>query len=151
MIIQSLENLSTISRKILKKIGKEDCILLFGEIGVGKTTFVRNFINLLQKKNSLKQTEVLSPTFNILYEYKIKNYNVLHYDLYRIKKKMEIDRLGIFDHEKKTVKIVEWPNLIRTQSNERLEIYLEYTKNDTSRKIKIKGFGKWKNFRIDAV
>ena len=151
MIIKSLKNLPDISKKILKKIKREDCILLFGEIGVGKTTFVRSLINQLQKNNSLKQTEVLSPTFNILYEYKIKNYNIMHYDLYRLKKKGEVEQLGIFDNSQKTIKIVEWPNLIKARLRNKLEIYLEYTKNNNSRKIKIKGFGKWKNFKIDEI
>ena len=73
MIIKSLDHLKLLSNKIADKISKKDCILLIGEIGVGKTTFTRNFINYLQKKNEIKQTEVLSPTFNLLYEYEIKN------------------------------------------------------------------------------
>ena len=68
MIIKSLGHLDKISKKISKKIEMGDCIFLIGEIGVGKTTFTRNFINYLQNREGVKETEVLSPTFNLLYE-----------------------------------------------------------------------------------
>ena len=67
MIIKSLDQLKQISLKIIKKISKQDCILLFGEIGVGKTTLTRAIINNLQNQNKQIETEVLSPTFNIVY------------------------------------------------------------------------------------
>ena len=73
MIIKSLDQLDQISQKIIEKINKQDCILLFGEIGVGKTTLTRGIINNLQIQNKINETEVLSPTFNIVYEYEVKN------------------------------------------------------------------------------
>ena len=96
MIVKSLDHLNSISAKISKKLEKGDCIFLIGEIGVGKTTFTRYLINNLQKNKGLKETEVLSPTFNLLYEYDIKDLKIMHYDLYRIKKASELDHLGIF-------------------------------------------------------
>ena len=72
MIVKSLDHLNQISKIILKKLDKKDCLFLIGEIGVGKTTFTRYLINNLQKQKGLSQTEVLSPTFNLLYEYEIK-------------------------------------------------------------------------------
>ena len=85
MIIKSLDHLRLISNKIADNVSEKDCIFLIGEIGVGKTTFTRNFINYLQKKEGVQETEVLSPTFNLLYEYDIKKFKVMHYDLYRVK------------------------------------------------------------------
>ena len=82
MIVKSLEHLNQISKKILQKLENGDNIFLIGEIGVGKTTFTRNFINYLQKQAGVKETEVLSPTFNLLYEYDINSLKVMHYDLY---------------------------------------------------------------------
>jgi len=84
MIIYSLDQLNSISSKIIKKIGKEDTILLFGEIGVGKTTLVRSIINNLQTLKNEKETEVLSPTFNILYEYEIGKNRLMHLSLIHI-------------------------------------------------------------------
>ena len=146
MIVKSLDHLNIISKKISTHLSKKDCIFLIGEIGVGKTTFTRLLINQLQEKKDLKLTEVLSPTFNLLYEYDIKDLKIMHYDLYRIKETKELDHLGIFSDEKDTIKIIEWPDLIKTPLEDKLEIYLNYRKNENEREMKIIGFGRWKNF-----
>ena len=96
MIVTSLDHLNSISIKISKKLERGDCIFLKGEIGVGKTTFTRHIINNLQKQKGLKETEVLSPTFNLLYEYDIKDLKIMHYDLYRVNEEKELKNLGIF-------------------------------------------------------
>ena len=146
MIVKSLDHLNQISKSISKKLENGDYIFLIGEIGVGKTTFTRFLINNLQNQKGLKETEVLSPTFNLLYVYEIKDLKVMHYDLYRIKKANELDHLGIFSENEKTVKIIEWPDLIKTPLTNKLEIHLEYVKNDKERKMKIYGPSKWKDF-----
>ena len=146
MIVKSLEHLNKISKTISQKLENGDFIFLIGEIGVGKTTFTRHLINNLQNQEGVKETEVLSPTFNLLYEYEIKDLKVMHYDLYRIKKNNELDHLGIFSESEKTVKIIEWPDLIKTPLSNKLEIHLEYGKNDNERKMNIQGTGKWKDF-----
>jgi len=147
MIIKSLDHLNQISKTISKKLENGDCIFLIGEIGVGKTTLTRYLINNLQSQKGLKETEVLSPTFNLLYEYEIKDLKIMHYDLYRIKKTNELDHLGIFSEIEKTVKIIEWPDLIKTPLTNKLEIHLDYGKNDNERKIKIYGSSKWKELK----
>ena len=146
MIVKSLDHLNLISKKISTHLSKKDCIFLIGEIGVGKTTFTRYFINNLQIKEGIKMTEVLSPTFNLLYEYDINSFKVMHYDLYRIKESKELNHLGIFSDDIDSVKIIEWPDLIKTPLKDKLEIHLNYGKNDNEREIEIAGFGKWKNF-----
>ena len=146
MIVKSLEHLKQISKKISQKLKNGDCIFLIGEIGVGKTTLTRHLINNMQSQKGLKETEVLSPTFNLLYEYEIKDLKIMHYDLYRIKKAEELEHLGIFSENEKTIKIVEWPDLIKTPLTNKLEVHLEYGKNDNERKMNIHGLGKWKNF-----
>ena len=145
MIVKSLDHLNKISKTISKKLENGDCIFLIGEIGVGKTTFTRYLINNLQNQKGVKETEVLSPTFNLLYEYEIKDLKIMHYDLYRIKKASELNHLGIFSENEKTVKIIEWPDLIKTPLTNKLEIHLEYVKNDKERKMKIYGHSKWKD------
>ena len=150
MIVKSLDHLNQISKSISKKLENGDCIFLIGEIGVGKTTFTRFLINNLQNQKGLKETEVLSPTFNLLYEYEIKDLKIMHYDLYRIKKANELDHLGIFSENKKTVKIIEWPDLIKTPLTNKLEIHLEYGINDNERKMKIYGLSKWKDFDYEV-
>ena len=151
MIIKSLDHLKSISNQIAEKVSSGDCIFLIGEIGVGKTTFIRNFINHLQKKKGIKQTEVLSPTFNLLYEYEIKNLKVMHYDLYRIKKNKELDELGIFNENFGSIKIIEWPELIKTKVKNRLEIYLSYSDKNNERKLNILGYGDWRNYNENKL
>lgn len=146
MIVKSLDHLNKISKVISQKLEKGDCIFLIGEIGVGKTTFTRHLINNLQKQKELKETEVLSPTFNLLYEYDIKDLKIMHYDLYRIKKSEELDHLGIFNDNKESIKIIEWPDLIQIPLDNKLEIYLKYVKNENEREIEFVGLNKWASF-----
>ena len=134
MIINSLDQLNKISLKIIKKISEEDCVLLFGEIGVGKTTLTRALINNLQKQKKEDETEVLSPTFNIVYEYEISSLKVMHYDLYRLKSKKAIKQLGVLEQDTKNIKVIEWPEIMEDRPDERLEIYMSYKKDKNSRK-----------------
>ena len=150
MIVKSLEHLNSISVKISKKLEKGDYIFLIGEIGVGKTTFTRHLINNLQKQNGLKETEVLSPTFNLLYEYDIKDLKIMHYDLYRIKEVGELDHLGLFSDGLDTVKVIEWPDLIKTPLENKLEIHLEYGQHENERNMKFFGFEKWANLEDEV-
>ena len=146
MIVKSLEHLNSLSQKVADKLDKNDCIFLIGEIGVGKTTFTRYLINHLQEKNGEKITEVLSPTFNLLYEYDLKNIKIMHYDLYRIKDESELKQLGIFLDQQEAIKIIEWPQLIDIPLSNKLEIHLDYAKNENQREIKFIGSGKWEIF-----
>ena len=151
MIIKSLDHLQLISKKIANRISKKDCIFLIGEIGVGKTTFTRGLINYLQNSEGIEQTEVLSPTFNLLYEYDIKKIKVMHYDLYRIKNAKELDQLGIFNENVNSIKIIEWPQLIETNVTDRLELHLSYASNENERKLILKREGKWKDFDLNEL
>ena len=146
MIVKSLDQLEQISIKIIEKISKQDCILLFGEIGVGKTTLTRAIINNLQIQNKQNETEVLSPTFNIVYEYEINDFKIMHYDLYRLKTDKEVQQIGIFDQDANNIKIIEWSEIIKNRPTDRLEIYLRYKTEEDMRVIEFKTFGKCKNF-----
>ena len=144
MIVKSLEHLNFLSKKVADQLVQNDCIFLIGEIGVGKTTFTRFLINYLQEKNGEKITEVLSPTFNLLYEYDLNNIKIMHYDLYRIKDESELKHLGIFSDKQDTIKIIEWPQFINIPFTDKLEVYLDYAKNENEREIKFRGSDKWK-------
>ena len=151
MLKYNLSQINTISKKILLKLSKTDCIFLFGELGSGKTTFTRSLINQLQIKNEVNETEVPSPTFNLLYEYEMKSLKVMHYDLYRLKTNKEIEQLGIFEDSTNIISIIEWPEKMKKKIENRLEITFYYESDVESRKIKFCGFGKWKNFKLNAI
>ena len=151
MQLKSLEDTQNFSKNISKIVGVGDIIFLYGEIGAGKTTFVRFFINHLESQNGIKNSDVLSPTFNIVYDYDIGNIKILHYDLYRLKNYKDISQLGMFETSNDSIKIVEWPELIESRPKDRVDIQFQYSKLTDSRKIKIVGFGKWKDYKFNEI
>ena len=133
--------LKRFSEKTSKFIKKFKTIFLYGELGVGKTTFVKYLINNLQKHEKIKITEIPSPTFNIVYEYRIKKKRIQHFDLYRLKKKEECLNIGLFEDDD-VISIIEWPEKVHFKPKKRIEIYFKYFDNYKSRLLKIKFFGK---------
>ena len=71
----------------------------------------------------------------------------MHYDLFRVRDESELKHLGIFIDKQEVVKVIEWPELINTPLSEKLEIHIDYTKNENEREIKFIGSGKWKKFK----
>ena len=151
MQLKSLEDTQNFSKNISKIISAGDIIFLYGEIGAGKTTFARFFINYLESKNGIKNSDVLSPTFNIVYDYDVGNLKILHYDLYRLKNYKDISQLGMFETSNDSIKIVEWPELIESKPKDRVDIQFQYSKLIDSRKVKIVGFGKWKDYKFNGI
>ena len=151
MQLKSLEDTKKFSKNFSKIIGKGDTIFLYGEIGTGKTTFVRFFINHLESKNKTKNSNVLSPTFNIVYDYNVGNVKIFHYDLYRLKNYNDISQLGMFEISDDYIKIVEWPELIYPKPTDRVDILFEYSKLVDFREVKITGFGKWKDYKFNEI
>ena len=125
----------SISQKISKFLLNGDIIFLYGEIGVGKTTFVRHLINHLQVKFNLKKTEVQSPTFNLLHEYQIKKLNIQHYDLYRVKNDLELKNIGLFENSKESIIFVEWPEIIKNKPKNSIEFIFNYEENLKKRSL----------------
>jgi len=134
--ISNLNKLKEVASKISSFIEKGDNFYLFGELGVGKTIFTRFLINQLQIKKNLNTTEVLSPTFNILNEYKIENITIKHFDLYRIKSKDELANLGLFE-EKEDVNLIEWPEIININDVKKIELHFSYDNNFKNRNLLI--------------
>ena len=151
MQLKTLEDTQNFSENISNIISIGDIIFLYGEIGVGKTTFVRFFINYLESKNKIKNSDVLSPTFNIVYDYDVGNIKILHYDLYRLKNYKDIFQLGMFETSNDSIKIVEWPELINSKPKDRIDIQFQYSKYIDSREVKIVGFGKWRDYKFDEI
>ena len=149
MQLKSLEDTKYFAENFSKLIKPGDIVFLLGEIGVGKTTFVRFLINYLENKNKIKNSDILSPTFNLVYDYDVGNIKILHYDLFRLKNHKDILQLGIFETSKHSIKIIEWPELIKTKPKDRIDILFQYSKLTNSRKVKIIGFGKWKDFKFN--
>ena len=151
MELRSLQDTKNLSKKISKIIKDGQIIFLYGEIGVGKTTFVRFLINHLEVENQIKKSDILSPTFNIVYDYEIGRIKIHHYDLYRLKNYKDILELGMFEISKNHIKIIEWPELITPKPEDRIDIFFQYSKLIEYRKVKIIGCGKWKDYKFDEL
>ena len=146
MKISSLKDLHKFTNKISEIILPGDYLFLFGEIGVGKTTFARQLINVFELKNNIKKSEVPSPTFNILFEYELKDFIIKHYDLYRLKNEEEIKNLELFEIEEKNITLIEWPELIKNKPTNRIDLFFKYTKDMKQRVLDIKFAGRLKKY-----
>ena len=135
--ISSETRTRTVSEKFSELLKPGDIICLFGDLGVGKTTFIRYLINNLQKKYNEQISEILSPSFNILNEYKIKNLNIHHYDLYRVKDIREIDNLGIHNVLKNNITLIEWPEIITKKLKNFISLNFKYENDYVKRSITI--------------
>ena len=137
--LSSEKKTEELALKFLNKLKPGNKVFLYGEMGVGKTTFVRYLINGFQKKNKLILTEVTSPTFNLLSEYSINNLTIKHYDLYRLKNESEVNSLGLFEEEPDTIILVEWPEIIKRDLKNLIKLYFSYENDYQKRFVQIKG------------
>jgi tRNA threonylcarbamoyl adenosine modification protein YjeE len=122
--------------KILKK---GDIVFFHGEIGVGKTTFIRYLINSFQIKNHLNLTEVTSPTFNLINEYDVGVFIIQHYDLYRLKSSHETKNIGLLENQKEILTLIEWPEKIENKIDNKIDLFFEYGEDMDKRFLTIKG------------
>ena len=127
--VSTEKKLRQFANNLSKKLKQGDTFFLFGEMGVGKTTLVKYLINNLQIQCNQNITEVTSPTFNIMNEYKIDDLLIKHYDLYRLKSPDELKGLNLFDESEKSVLLIEWPQITKKEPNSVIKLYFEY-KND---------------------
>ena len=145
MKISSIRELGKIADKIKKILLPGDVVVLHGEIGVGKTTFARLLINGFENEKKLKKSEILSPTFNIVFEYEIKEFTIKHFDLYRLKNSNDIKNVGLFENLEQSITLIEWPELIINKPENRFDLFFEYAEDYNERSLIIKTNGRLKN------
>ena len=138
--ISSEETTKELAKDLTHYLKGGEIIYLYGEMGVGKTTFVRYLINQFQKNKKLHITEVTSPTFNLLNEYDIKDLVIKHYDLFRLKDESEIKNLDLFENNQSTITLIEWPQLIsKNKSIKTIDLIFSYENELNNRSVKIDG------------
>ncbi|MGE5944040.1 MAG: tRNA (adenosine(37)-N6)-threonylcarbamoyltransferase complex ATPase subunit type 1 TsaE [Flavobacteriales bacterium] len=132
-IIYNIENINDVAKQLIANLTSKT-LLIYGDMGVGKTTMVKAIAKLLGSHD-----DVSSPTFSIVNEYKANNISIYHFDLYRIKDVEELYNLGIEDYLfSDNWCIIEWPekieNIVPTDYD---RIDLELNSNN-SRTLKLK-------------
>ena len=134
--IREIEKLAT---NLCKDISVGDICLFQGELGAGKTTFVRLLINNLYLLNNLpKPASIASPTFPILNTYDLNLLQIYHYDLYRIQNLKELEELDFFENLNNNITFIEWPEmLISLPLNKKHYLINLEMISETKRKINI--------------
>ena len=135
--ISSEKKIEELAKTINSEIRPGNVLFLYGEMGVGKTTFVKYLINDFQFKFNERLTEVTSPTFNIMNEYKISDLIIKHYDLYRLKSAKEVDNLNLFEKNNKSILLIEWPQIIKKKPSSLIELSFEYENDYQNRFIRV--------------
>ena len=135
--ISSEKKLEEFAKNLALNIKKGEIFFLYGEMGVGKTTFVKHLINKLQLKFDNKTTEVTSPTFNIMNEYYLGNFVIKHYDLYRLKSSNELKELNLFENNDNDILLIEWPEIIKKEPPSVIKLYFEYKNDFKDRFLKV--------------
>lgn len=107
IVVNSQNEMANLAKEIAASAQVGDVFALQGTLGAGKSFFVRNFINALQENPS----EILSPTFNLVYTYDTKKGEVFHFDLYRLKSAQELENIGFFEALKNGICLIEWPEI----------------------------------------
>jgi len=130
---------SELAKSFSRTLRKGDVVYFNGEIGVGKTTFIRHLINNLQQLNKVNLTEVTSPTFNLVNEYDVGNFIIQHYDLYRLTNYSEIKNIGLFENKEEIVTLIEWPEKIKETIDKKIDLFFEYNDDLNKRYLTIKG------------
>jgi len=130
---------SELAKSFSRTLQKGDVAYFHGEIGVGKTTFIRHLINNLQQLNKINLTEVTSPTFNLVNEYDVGNFIIQHYDLYRLTDYSEIKNIGLFENREEIVTLIEWPEKIKETIDSKIDLHFEYNDDLSKRYLTIKG------------
>lgn len=134
--INNIDEMNSLAEKIARHLKEGDNILLWGDLGAGKTHFVKAMGKALEIDEY-----ITSPTFNLhnFYNGKI---DVNHFDLYRLEEPEEAIELALDNYfYDASITIVEWPERAEEfLPDESIDIYIEKT-GETERKVEIKGHG----------
>lgn len=132
VIDYSLCGINKVSQEVSRMLLKNRILLLHGDLGVGKTTFVKSIVECLGGNPQ----NVTSPTFNILHQYNIKKLKIFHFDLYRIESKKELINIGIEDAMMEGIMIIEWGEIIEHLLDQcYISVYMEFTANESKRSV----------------
>ena len=118
---QTLEHLQSFATKLAHQLSVPTVILLFGEMGCGKTQLTQFIISALKTLHEPKLNEnvnVTSPTFTLHNSYCINKFTVEHFDLFRLKNEVDIESIGLWEiaQQKSAILIIEWAERLKGAS-----------------------------------
>ena len=133
-ITNSEEETKKLAEEFAKSLKIGDVICLFGDLGVGKTVFTKGVCSVLGTDDYIN-----SPTFTIVNEYEARDFNVFHFDMYRIEDTSELIEIGFYEYlQNGGICIIEWPeNIYDELPKERIDIKIERVSFDEEEKRKI--------------
>ncbi len=135
--LNSKQKTKSIAHNLYELSKKGDIFALYGDIGVGKTTFIRYFIN-----RATKLDYIPSPSYNIYFKYQSKKSEIYHMDAWRIDDDLEVFNLGILNFFQDSIFLIEWADKIDNYlPASKLNIKFEYIKN--YRTISFHGDAEW--------
>ena len=149
MLLKNERDTQLFARKLVKfSKGSNIVICLNGNLGSGKTTFSRYFIQEYLKDAKIK--EIPSPTFTLLQVYEYRNIKINHFDFYRLNSAAELVELNFMESTLDDACLIEWSDKFKEiLPSDRIEIIFKILKNN-NRNVDIKKFGKFKNLKIDG-
>ena len=128
-----LNGMEKIAKTVSSTLKGNEIICLYGDLGSGKTTFVKFLGSYLGIDK-----DITSPTFVIRNDYKALNFDVYHFDWYRLENNTELFNIGFFDVIDNGIVIIEWADKFQDiiKNFIRIDLYFEYESLD-KRSIKI--------------
>ncbi|TQV76189.1 tRNA (adenosine(37)-N6)-threonylcarbamoyltransferase complex ATPase subunit type 1 TsaE [Denitrobaculum tricleocarpae] len=145
---------ASLARALSRLVAPGDVIALFGDLGAGKTSFARAFINALPRENAdavesegtveREEEEVPSPTFTLVQLYERVPATIWHFDLYRLEQAEEVYELGIEEAFADGISLIEWPERLGgLLPADRLEVHLGFGSGPDARTAALTAFGSW--------
>ncbi len=134
-VTHCVKDTEAIAQKLAKKLKGNEIVAFYGDLGVGKTAFIRGMVDYFGIKNL-----VSSPTFSLVNEYQTNKFKIYHFDMYRIKSSEDLESTGYFDYINRGVFLIEWSENIENDiPDDAIEISIEKGNSETLRIIEIKG------------
>ena len=134
LILNNLKDTNNFGKKLAQISKPDDIFCLKGNLGSGKTTIARAFIN-----HFIKNDKIISPTFPMLITYEYKNNIIWHYDMYRLNNPSDVWNLSLEEALNNGIILIEWPEIIEhLLPNKKIDIIIKDIKED-KRSIEIQG------------
>jgi tRNA threonylcarbamoyladenosine biosynthesis protein TsaE len=130
VITRSEDETAAVGRELAATLSAGDVVLLYGDLGAGKTAFVKGLAEGL----GVSRDEVSSPTFTLIQEYRGGRLTLFHVDLYRLDDRREVEELGLDEITAEGVLAIEWAERYPRPPREAIRVRIEHA-GDAERRV----------------